>query len=310
MKQNTFIAIVIGLVVVCAVVVAALNLQSLLPSNNSTAGQPTANVGPVKADVLEKFDALKAKVNASGMWFGGAGMQNIKGDETAMVYIYKDSSMDPSEQLGAGFSALYSIFETEDPLLVGLVDTGQKLTSQQYKVDVYALERPFVELYAEGNTTKTELMKMAIYVTPQSESIRPNNSTAKPTVSAMPTRTRNFTPPADRQAYVTDYMNNTSYKPMSLQAGTATDGEKVVNLVLLMPDSPTNAVKYDEIETALKACTNAYGDYDRYLITLTPSDGAEYVVADTAALPAYDYGSGDISQYQLYNNMNLTYYTR
>jgi hypothetical protein len=310
MKQNTFIVIVIGLVVVCAVVVAALNLQSLLPSSDNTAGQTNANILPAKADVLEKFDALKAKVNASGMWFGGAGLQNIKSDQTALVYIYKDSSVDPSEQLGAGFSALYSTFETEDPLLVGLVDTGEKLTAEQYKVDVYSLERPFVELYVEGNTTRTELMKKAIYVTPQSESIRPNNSTAKPSVSALPQRTRNFTPPADRQAYVTDYMNNTSYKPMSLQAGTATDGEKMVSLALLLPDSPTNAVKYDGIETALKACTEAYGDYDRYLITLTPSDGSQYVVADAAALPAYDYLSGDISQYELYNNMNLTYYTK
>ncbi len=309
MKRNTFITIVIGLVVVCAVAVVALNMNSLLPSDSGAAASNTAS-GPTKADVLENFDTLKEKVNASGMWFGGASLQNMKGVETAMVYLYKQSGVEQQDQLAAGFNALYSTFQTEDPLLVGLVDTSQKLNSQQYKVDVYSLDRPLVELYAEGNVTKAEMLKKAIYVTPDNQNTLVGNATEKPSASPLPSRPRNFTPPADRQKYLTDYMNGTSYKPVSVQAGSASDGEKVVNLILELPANSTNAVKYDEIETGFKACAGAYGDYDRYFITLAPQAGSEYLVADTAATRVFDYVGGDISQYQLYNNLNLTYYTR
>ena len=309
MKRNTFIAIVIGLVVVCAVAVVALNMNSLLHPGSNTAASTTSS-GPTKADVLEKFDALKTKVNASGMWFGGSSQQHMDGVETAMVYLYKQSGVEQQDQLAAGFDALYTVFETEDPLLVGLVDTSQKLNSQQYKVDVYSLDRPLVELYAEGNVTKTEMLKKAIYVTPDNEKSLVGNSTEKVSATPLPNRPRNFTPPADRQKYLTDYMNGTSYKPVSLQAGSASDGEKVVNLVLELPANSTNSVKYDEIETGFKACTGAYGDYDRYFITLAPQAGNEYLVADAAATPVFDYAGGDINQYQLYGNMNLTYYTR
>ncbi len=309
MKRNTFIAIVIGLVVVCAVAVVALNMKSLLPSGDNTTA-PTVASAPTKADVLEKFDVLKTKVNASGMWFGGAAQQNVKGVDTAMVYLYKQSGVDQQEQLAVGFNALYTVFQTEDPLLVGLVDTSQKLNSQQYKVDVYSLDRPLVELFMEGNVTKTEMLKKAIYVTPDNANTLVNNSTEKPSASPIPARPRNFTPPADRQRYLTDYMNQSSYKPVSVQAGSATDGEKVVNLVLVLPANSTDAIKYDELETGIKACAGAYGDYDRYFITLAPQAGSEYLVADTATTPVFDYLGGDISQYQLYKNMNLTYYTK
>jgi len=46
------------------------------------------------------------------------------------------------------------VFQTQDPLLVGLIDTTKKVSDQQYKVDVYALERPLVELYTAGNITR------------------------------------------------------------------------------------------------------------------------------------------------------------
>ena len=309
MKRNTFITIVIGLVVVCAVVVVALNMNSLLPSgSNTTASNPAS--GPTKADVLEKFDALKAKVNASGMWFGGASQQHMNGIETAMIYLYKQSGVEQQDQLAAGFNALYSVFQTEDPLLVGLVDTSQKLNAQQYKVDVYSMDRPLVELYLEGNVTKAEMLKKAIYVTADNQNSLVSNSTEKVSTTPLPVHPRNFTPPADRQKYLTDYMNGTSYTPVSVQAGSATDGEKVVNLVLILPANATNAIKYDEIETGFKACAGAYGDYDRYFITLAPQTGSEYLVADAAATPVFDYVGGDISQNQLYENMNLTYYTR
>ena len=309
MKRNTFIAIVIGLVVVCAVAVVALNINSLLPSGDNTAGPNTAS-SPAKADVLEKFDTLKTKVNASGMWFGGASMQNMKGVETAMVYLYKQSGVEQQDQLAAGFNALYTVFDTEDPLLVGLVDTSQKLNSQQYKVDVYSLDRPLVALYTEGDVTKAEMVKKAIYVTPENQNTLISNATVKASSSPLPARPRNFTPPADRHRYLTDYMNETSYKPVSVQAGSAADGEKVVNLLLVLPADATNAVKYDEIETGFKACAGAYCDYDRYFVTLAPQTGNEYLIADAAATPVFDYIGHDISQYQLYRNMNLTYYTR
>jgi hypothetical protein len=309
MKRNTFITIVIGLIVVCAVAVVILNMKSLLPSGSDTTVPIIANT-PVKADVLEKFDALKAKVNASGMWFGGAAQQNMKGVETAMVYLYKQQGVDQQDQLAVGFNSLYTVFQTENPLLVGLVDTSQKLNSQQYKVDVYSMDRPLVALFVEGDVTKTEMLKKAIYVTPDNANDLVNNSSEKPSASPLPDRPRNFTPPADRQKYLTDYMNQTSYEPVSVQAGSATDGEKVVNLVLMLPANSTDAVKYDEIDTGLKACAGAYGDYDRYFITLAPQTGSEYLVADAGTTPVFDYISGDVSQYQLYYNMNLTYYTR
>jgi hypothetical protein len=309
MKRNTFIAIVIGLVIVCAVAVVALNMNSLLPSGDNTAASNTASV-PAKADALEKFDTLKTKVNASGMWFGGASLQNMKGVETAMVYLYKQSGVEQQDQLAAGFNALYTVFDTEDPLLVGLVDTSQKLNSQQYKVDVYSLDRPLVELYVLGNVTKAEMVKKAIYVTPENQNTLISNASVKAAACALPARARNFTPPTNRQKFLTDYMNETSYKPVSVQAGSASDGEKVVNLVLMLPADATNAAKYDEIETGFKACAGAYGDYDRYFITLAPQTGSEYLIADAAATPVFDYVGGDISQYQLYRNMNLTYYTR
>lgn len=309
MKRNTFIAIIIGLVVVCAVAVVALNMNSLLPSGSSATAPSTAS-GPTKADVLENFDTLKAKVNASGMWFGGASLQNMKGVETAMVYLYKQSGIEQQDQLAVGFNALYSTFQTEDPLLVGLVDTSQKLNAQQYKVDVYSLDRPLVALYAEGNVTKTEMLNKAIYVTPDNQDAIVGNTTEKPSASPLPSRPRNFTPPADRQKYLTDYMNGTSYKPVSVQAGSASDGEKVVNLILELPANSTNAAKYDEIDAGFRACIGAYGDYDRYFITLAPQAGSEYLVADAASTSVFDYVDGDISQYQLYNNLNLTYYTR
>ena len=309
MKRNTFILIVIGLVVVCAVVVVALNLNTLLPPTASSTQAGVAG-GPVKADVLEKFDALRAKVNASGMWFGGASIQDLGGDQTAMVYLYKQAGGDQADQLAAGFAALYAVFPTENPLLVGLVDTSQKLNSQQYKVDVFSQDRPMVEQFVDGDITKAELVKNATAVTPDNENSLAGNSTAAPPANPLPELARNYTPPADRKQYLTDYMNTTGYTPLSVQAGSASDGEKVVNLVMLMPNNSTNAAKYDEIETGFKACAGAYGDYDRYFVTLAPQSGTEYLVADAAATPVYDYVSDAISEYQLYNNLNLTYYTR
>ena len=172
MKQSTLIAIFAGVVIVCAAALVALNFQSLIPSGGST----PASVPPTTkttTDVLEKFDALKAKVNASGLWFGGAATQLIKGDETAMVYLCRPvGSTDVSDLLAGGYGGLYSIFTTQDPLLVGLIDTTQKVSEQQFKVDVYAMERPMVELYTEGGITRSELVKKALAVTPQTENLR------------------------------------------------------------------------------------------------------------------------------------------
>lgn len=309
MKQGTLIAIVLGVVVVGAVALVALNMQSPAPGGTAspTALPPTVRTS---SDVLEKFDELKAKVNASGLWFGGAAVQNIKGDETAMVYVYRPvGSSDVADLLSGGFSALCATFLTHDPLLVGLIDTTQKVSEQQYKVDVYAMERPLVEMYTEGNITKSELVKKALVVTPDTKSLR---STAVPTkqASPLPRPTKNYTPPADRQAYVSDKLNQTSYKPLSLQSAAMEDGTKAVNLGYSVPGGLTNDQKYSAIETGLELCAAAYGDFDRYYINMISEKGNEYYVVDAGSTPVLDYVEGLITQDQLYKNINLTYYTK
>jgi len=295
---------------VCAVALVALNFNSLTPSgkNTATAVPTTAKTA---SDVLEKFDALKAKVNASGMWFGGAAIQNAMGDESAMVYIYRPTgSSDISGLISGGFSALYTVFQTEDPLLVGLIDTTQKVSASQYKVDVYSMGRPMVEMYMEGNIAPSELVKKAIIITPQSQSVRGNNTTPSGKATVLPTPAKNFTPPADRQAYVVESLNRTSYKPISLQTGAMQDGGKAVSLAYSIPASLTDAQRYDAIETGLKLCAAAFGDYDRYYISLISEQGNEYYVVDAGSTAALDYDQGLISQDQLYRSINLTYYTK
>ncbi|BAI62663.1 conserved hypothetical protein [Methanocella paludicola SANAE] len=310
MKQNTLIAIVLGVVIVGAAALVALNYNSLAPGGGNTT--PTAAPPAVKtaSDVLEKFDLLKAKINASGMWFGGAAVQNLMGDETAMVYIYKPAgSSDDAGLMSKGFTAVYDVFQTQDPLLVGLIDTTQKVSDQQYKVDVYALERPLVELYAAGNLTPSEMVKNALIITPNSTSLRANATSTKQ-ATALPKPTGNFTPPADRQAYLVESLNRTSYKPLSLQVGSMADGGKAVSLACSMPGGLDNAQKYNAIETGLKLCAAAFGDYDRYYLSLISEQGNEYYVIDAGAVPVLDYGEGSITQDQLYRNINLTYYTK
>jgi hypothetical protein len=262
------------------------------------------------ADVLEKFDALKAKVNASGLWFGGAATQIIKGDETAMIYLYKPvGSSDISNLLADGYSALYSTFQDRDPLLVGLIDTTQKINEQQYKVDVYALERPLVELYLNGDIARAEMVKKALYVTPETESLRTSGSPpGQP--EQLPKPSKNYTPPADRQAYVTLALNESGYKLLNLQTGMMQDGEKAVSLAYTIPSGLTNGQKYEAIDTGLKACAGAFGDLDRYYLNLISEKGNEYYVIDAASTPVLDYMEGSISQAQLYRNINLTYYTK
>jgi hypothetical protein len=310
MKQSTLIAIVLGVVIVGAVALAALNLNLLAPGGGNAT--PTASPPAVKAasDVLEKFDQLKTKVNASGMWFGGAAVQNLMGDETAMVYIYKPvGSSDDAGLLTKGFTAVYDVFQSQDPLLVGLIDTTQKVSDQQYKVDVYALERPLVELYSAGNLAPSEVVKKALIITPESTSLRANNTSAKK-AAELPRPGGNFTPPADRQAYVVESLNRTIYKPISMQVGSMADGGKAVSLAYSIPGALDNAQKYDAIETGLKLCAAAFGDYDRYYLSLISDKGNEYYVIDAGAIPALDYVEGSITQDQLYRNINMTYYTK
>jgi len=309
MKQSTLIAIVLGVVIICAAVLVALNYNSLMPHGGASA---TALPPAVKtsSDVLEKFDLLKSKVNASGMWFGGAAVQNIKGDETAMVYLYKPTdASDISSLMAGGFSALYDVFQTEDPLLVGLIDTTQKVSAQQYKVDVYSMERPTVELYIEGNIAPAELVNKALIITPQSQSLRGNNTTAKQ-ATVLPKPAGNYTPPADRQAFVVEALNRTNYKYVNLQTGAMQDGGKAVSLAYSIPGGLNNAQKYDAIETGLKLCAEAFGDYDKYYVNLVTDQGNEYYVIDAGSVPVIDYVDGTITQDQLYKNINMTYYTK
>jgi len=146
-------------------------------------------------------------------------------------------------------------------------------------------------------------------ITPESTSLRADNASAKP-VTALPKPAGNFTPPADRQAYVVESLNKTIYKPLSLQVGSMTDGGKAVSLMYSIPGGLDNAQKYNAIETGLKLCCDAFGDYDRYYISLISEQGNEYYVIDAGSVPALDYLQGSITQDQLYRNINLTYYTK
>ncbi|HTX43871.1 MAG TPA: hypothetical protein VMC61_04020, partial [Methanocella sp.] len=160
----------------------------------------------------------------------------------------------------------------------------------------------------EGNITRSELVKKALFVTQQTESLRTSSATPKPT-TPLPKPTKNYTAPADRQAFVVESLNRTGYKG-SLQTGMLTDGSKAVNLVLAMSPGLSNAEKYKELDAAFKVCAQAFGDYDRYYISMVSEAGNEYYVVDAGATPVVDYANGDISQYDLYRNINLTYYTK
>jgi hypothetical protein len=318
MKWNSIIIAVLGLVVVAAAALAFLYMSSQDQAGPGTGGAAGVTSTPVpkmtRADVLDKFSALKEKINSSGQSYGGAAIQLINGEETAMVYIYKPLGLDDvSGLLSAGFDALYSTFEAKDPLLVGIVDTTQKINEQQFKVDIYALERSVIADFLSGNMTTQELMKKALYVTPETASLHPDNSSVKKSVNVNYNRSGNYTPPSNRTMIFDDYLEQGGYSnPAGFQEGALTDGTKVVSVTMPMKTGAMAADKYAEIETVLKACAAGYGDYDRYLISLIPSEEGvyDYYSVDAAASPTLAFANGDINQYQLYNAINMTYYTK
>jgi hypothetical protein len=318
MKWNTIIIVVLGLIVVAAAALAILNLSSSpqsAPGSDSARASPTPIPPPTRTSVLEMFDAVKQKINASGQSYGGAAVRIIEGEETAMVYVYKPvSQTDISGVLAAGFTALYSVFDNKDPLLVGVIDTTQKISAQQFKVDLYALERPVIEAYLAGNMTGGELAKKALYVTPETVSLRTGNDTkVKKAVDVSYNRSGNYTPPSDRTQAFTEALNLSGYsQPLSLQAGALSDGQQAVSVVMPLKKGATEAETYNEIESVLKACAGSYGDYDQYMISLLPDQETitDYYSVDASALPVLAFANGDINQYQLYNALNMTYYTK
>lgn len=320
MKWNAIIIIVLGLVIIGAVALIVLNLPSSGPAagpGNYTpsTSAPTLVPKPTKADVLEKFSLLRDKVNSSGKGYGGGAVQLVDGEETALVYVYKPSSAsDISDLLAAGFSSVYSVFNTKDPLMVGIVDTSQKVNPTTFKVDIYALERPVVEDYLKGAVTNAELANLVLLVTPQTESLHPNNSThVKKSINLAYNNSSSYMPPSDRLGYFYDSINQSGFsRPLSLQAGPLSTGEKAVNVVMSLPRNATDADKYGEMKAALRACAGSYGDYDRYMISLLPLQDSvsDYYFIDTPPAPVLAYFNGDINEYQLFNTMNLTYYTK
>jgi hypothetical protein len=165
-------------------------------------------------------------------------------------------------------------------------------------------------MYLTGNITRSELVNDALSVTPQTDNIS-SGETSIPTVVPVPQpNVSSYTAPPDRQAYLTEYLNQSGYQGMSLQTGTLQNGGNAVSLAVLLPANSTNAQKYSEIETCLKALAGAYGDYDMYYLDLASSQGNEYYVVDTGSAPVIDFANGQIDQYQLYNAINLTYYTK
>lgn len=325
MKRNAIIAIVIGLILIGASVFAALNMLAPGPAstgnvtNPSPSAQPNTTTPlktPTKTDVLEKFSLLKEKISAAGKSYGGGATQLIMGEETAMVYIYKPYGVNEvSDLLATGFTTVYSVFETKDPLMVGVVDTSQMVNEQTFKVDIYALERSVVEEYLQGGLTGTELMQTAVLVTPDTESLHPNSSSVKvgQDVYLEGNRSNSFVEPASRTQFFTETLNDSGYlRPISLQAAPMQDGEEIVSVVMPLKRNATSADNYDEIEAVLRACAGSYGDYDKYYVSLVPpAEGYnDYYVVDARAAPVLDYFDGKINQYQLFNAINLTYYTK
>jgi apolipoprotein N-acyltransferase len=318
MKWNSIAIAVLGIIVVVGAALVFLQMSSNQQSSPAGAGNITVTATPVpqqtKADVLDKFSTLRSKINASGLSYGGAAIQLVNGEETAMVYIYKSASSDVAAMLSSGFDALYSTFETKDPLLVGIVDTTQKINEQQFKVDIYALERSAVADYLYGNMTSQELQKKALVVTPETASLRPGrNASVKKSVDVDYKRPVNYTAPANRSMVLDDYLEQGGYsKPAGFQAGAMSDGTKAVSVTMPMKAGATPADKYAEIETVLKACAAGYGDYDRYMISLMPSQEGvyDYYSIDASAPPVIAFANGDIGEYQLFKAVNMTYYTK
>jgi hypothetical protein len=325
MKRNALIAIAIGLILIGVSVFAALNMLAPAPvsTGNTMASSPSAQPSPTtpvkvptKTDVLENFALLKEKISAAGKNYGGAATQLIMGEETAMVYLYKPYGMnDVSDLLATGFTTVYSVFENKDPLMVGIVDTSQMINEQTFKVDIYALERSKVEEYLRGGLTGTELLQTAILVTPDTESLHPNGSSVKVSkdVYVEGNRTGSFSEPPSRTMFFTETLNESGYqRPISLQAAPLPDGETVVNVVMPLKRNGTSVDNYKEIEAALRACAGSYGDYDKYYISLIPpAEGFnDYYIIDARAAPVLDYFDGKINQYQLFNAINLTDYTK
>jgi hypothetical protein len=303
MKRSVFIVLFVA-----AIIVAASTLSGCIGggAKNNPTPTPTAPV-QTTTNVLQLFDTLKQSVNSSGYWFGGAATEIINGQPTAMVYIYMpNGTSDTSGMLASGYSALYSVFNTDDPLLVGLIDMSQKINAQQYKVDAYSLNRATVNMYLMGNITKSELVNDALSVSPETENI----TTGSPTVTPVPQpNMSNYSAPPDRQAYLTEELNQSGYQGVSLQTGALQNGGNAVSLAVLLPANFTNAQKYAEIDTCLDALAAAYGDYDMYYLDLASSQGNEYYVVEAGSNAAIDYANGEINQNQLYNAINLTYYT-
>ncbi|HEY3272445.1 MAG TPA: hypothetical protein VGJ92_01710 [Methanocella sp.] len=319
MKWNSILIAVLGLIVVAAAALAFIQMSSQDQAGTGDSGAVRASATPVppptRSDVLDRFSVLREKINASGQSYGGAAIQLIDSEDVAMVYIYKPVGLsDIAGLLVSGFDALYTTFDTRDPLLVGVVDTTQKISAQQFKVDIYALERSVVAGYKGGNMTAQELMKKALYVTPETTSLHPgNNTTVKKSVSLNYNRPGNYTPPSNRTMIFNDYLQQGGYaNPAGFQAGAMSDGTQAVSVTMPLKTGATTVERYAEIETVLKACAAGYGDYDRYLISLIPTQEGiyDYYSVDASAAPAIAFANGDISQYQLYKAINMTYYTK
>jgi hypothetical protein len=318
MKWNSIIIGVLGLIVVAAAALAFLQMSSQNQAGPDVGGAVKATATPVppptRTDVLDKFGLLREKINASGFSYGGAAIQLIDGEATALVYMYKPVGLsDISGMLSTGFDSLYATFGDRDPLLVGIVDTTQKISAQQFKVDIYALERSAVADFLYGNMTAQELTKKAIIVTPQTTSLHPDNATVRKTVNVNYNRSGNYTPPANRTMIFDDYLQQGGYSnPAGFQAGAMSDGTKAVSVTMPLKTGATVAERYAEIETVLKACAAGYGDYDRYMLSLIPSQEGvyDYYSVDASAPPVLAFANGAISQDQLYKAINMTYYTK
>ncbi|HMK46709.1 MAG TPA: hypothetical protein VK436_08790 [Methanocella sp.] len=323
--MNSIIPIVVGILLIGGAVLAAFSMLPKGPDvTNSTATPipgPSATVSPsvkklpTSANVIQNFLAMKDKATTLGDNYGGGAIALVNGEETAMIYLYKPSTMKDSTNLVAdGFATVYEAFDTKDPLMVGIVDTSQKINDQQFKVDIYAADRDMVSDYIKGNMTKTELVQKAVLVGPNTKSLRPNNSTKinKATYVAG-NRSGSFSEPPSRKEFFVESLNQSGYlRPTNLQEVQLSNSSRAVSVVMPLKRNSTTAETYKELEAALRACAGSYGDYDKYYISLVPPTQGfnDYYIVDASSAPVLDYFDGKINEYQLFDAINLTYYTK
>ncbi len=175
MKTKTLITIVLGV----AIVVAAAAMVGMHNRRQYYAYAPPRRPLKTTTDVLEKFDALKDESQRVGRLVRGSRHADHKRrrDRHGISYTCHSRRARPRTWFRQGIRRYIPPLIRRTRCSWASSTLPKRSTTQQYKVDVYALERPLVELYADGSITKSELLKKALLVTPETQDLRTTNVT-------------------------------------------------------------------------------------------------------------------------------------